>query len=455
MPYLNPETVPSADDAEFCSVCVCFPDYPEYRAALLGSLNYLAQWTAWERDSAHSARKSAALWLVANEATKECWDMPCGGSTLPPVINVTVNNSCGGGSSSTAYCVNDDGTITINPPPIGEQPVFPVLPLPDGLTEIPDPFTPDEGTPPTGYDDWETYDADACAAANALVEYAYQFFYEAGKFLTEDVFSMGAMLIVIINILTSPLGLYVLFERALSLRIVELVGRYWWVELLGAPFVAVAEYIDENRQEMVCELYQARGNSASWENLVIARIFTLVTGMFYTTDGEGYFKEMVTSMLPGGIALRLIYMNGSFVNPNALDCSICEDEEPSGLWAKDYTPTGGTFVHSYDGVTFQQIQYTHGIGIVFGEQWYMRSGIFYVSTTSDLNDTPADAVIRVTNMEQTSVVVSVENAAGTLIDSQTLAGGASHDYAGCYLMFTPTTEYTDMVRVSVLSRILE
>jgi len=340
MPYLNPKEVPDADMTDYRYICVCVPDHDEYLIALRGSLNFLATWVAWERDGLGTASRSANLWKVANEITKLNWDNECGGNDMAfdceamkdclievaraISVNVTVNNSCGGGGDSTAYCVDDDGTITVNPPPIGDNPVFPVIPYPPGVTEPPD-LEPGVGTPPAGWVDWEEYDADACAAANAVVEYAYQYFYQMGKFLTEDFFSMGAALVVILNVLTSPLGLAVLFERALSLKIVELVGRYWWVELIGAPFVDVAEWIDANRQEFVCELYQSRGQSDDWSNIAIDKIFTFASSLFYTTDGAGYFKEMLTYMIPGGMGTRLIYMNSSFVNPNLVACDCPEE----------------------------------------------------------------------------------------------------------------------------------
>jgi len=455
MPYLNPPEVPDADGAEFCSVCVCFPDYPEYRAALLGSLHFLSTWVAWERDADHSAAKSAELWRVANEATKENWEMACGGNSLPPVINVTVNNSCGtGGGSTNLYCVNQDGDTIVNPPPVTDYPTEPTLPLPPGMTDPPV-IVPDEGTPPDGFADWADYNAAACDAANTLWKWAMDSLLFVRELLDERIFQITTVFALVVNFALGGIGL--VLSSAMILKIAELYARlYVWLD----PFIeavdgAIAD-LEANKQEYICWMYEHRGNVGDWELDLVTKLFNASSGGLVANTQQPLWRDLLSFLIPVYTAVDTLYGSVTYAGDKtgfvACDCGVIV---PSGLWAKDYTPTGGTFVHSYDGVTFQQIQYTQGIEIIFGEQWYMRAGIFYVSTTSDLNDTPADAIIRVTNMELTSLAVSVTSADGNLVDSQTLAGGATHDYAGCYLNFPNTPEYTDMIRVSVLSRIVE
>jgi len=454
MPYLNPLEVPNTDLAEFCSVCICFPDYPEYRAALLGSLNYLAQWTAWERDNAHSASKSAALWRVANEATKECWDMPCGGSSLPPVINVTVNNSCsgGGGGEATAYCVDDDGVITINPPPIGDIPIYPPENLPPGVDEYPAPVTPGVGDPPPEWPTWEAFDVDACKAANALVEMQYQFWRRTSDFFSQDVFTFAAYFVLLWNLFAGR-GWTLLFDRSLSLKIADIVGRLSFLGAIGAYTGGIAGDIEDNRQELVCELYTTRGNYSDWVNLLAANVSGFAARYLQAGVEFDMVQELIAFTLPPVGSVWAMLGGLTMPEVNYVSCEDCV-AEPTGLWAKDWTPTGGTFVHSYDGITFQQINYSTGVPIVFGETWYMRSGIFYVSTTEAYNDTPANAVIRVTNPSPTPFTVSVTNASGLQTDTQVLAEFDSHDFAGCYLTFSPTQEYTDFIDVMIVNQIL-
>lgn len=63
MPYLLPEGDVSED--QLACMRVWYPDRPEYRRALLGSLGFLATWVAWERDKDKRARIAASSWRVA------------------------------------------------------------------------------------------------------------------------------------------------------------------------------------------------------------------------------------------------------------------------------------------------------------------------------------------------------------------------------------------------------
>lgn len=331
MPYLIPEFAKSPDRVSppIRGFCVFLPDDPDCLADFVGALTFFTKWVAWERDNDKNGRYMASLWLAAFEQTmlnfytsEGCGDMaePC-----TVVVNNYVNCGCGASSTDTMYCVNDDGTITINPPAIPDQPVPPEIPLPDDMTEPPDPFEPGTGEPPAGWGDWGEYDEDACRAANSMVSYAHEFFYQGGTFLTEDLFTMAAALVVIVNVLTHPAGFLVLFDRGLILKIVEIVGRLSIVEPAGEAFLAISEWIEENRQELVCDLYTARGDAASWENTLIANIFQFAETIFYTEGGKGFLADMLSFMLPGGLALNLLYKNINYDGDVSINCGQCDD----------------------------------------------------------------------------------------------------------------------------------
>ena len=73
--YLLPEGDLGDDDIA-CTV-VFYPDRSEYRAALQGSLAYLATWIAWEKDDDKRGKDAADNWREAYEHTLECWQMGC------------------------------------------------------------------------------------------------------------------------------------------------------------------------------------------------------------------------------------------------------------------------------------------------------------------------------------------------------------------------------------------
>ncbi len=73
--YLLPEGECYTDDLA-CTL-VFYPDKVEYRRALLGSIVYLSNWLAWERDSDKRGKDAARAWKNAVDATMECWTMTC------------------------------------------------------------------------------------------------------------------------------------------------------------------------------------------------------------------------------------------------------------------------------------------------------------------------------------------------------------------------------------------
>lgn len=56
---------------------VYLPNKDEYWRALLGALDYMGTWAAWERDADKKGKDAARAWSEANEQTWECWRMAC------------------------------------------------------------------------------------------------------------------------------------------------------------------------------------------------------------------------------------------------------------------------------------------------------------------------------------------------------------------------------------------
>jgi hypothetical protein len=73
--YLLPPGEAYTDDMA-CTL-VFYPDKPEYRRALGGSLAYLATWIAWEKESEHKGIDAALSWKTAYDLTMDCWNMAC------------------------------------------------------------------------------------------------------------------------------------------------------------------------------------------------------------------------------------------------------------------------------------------------------------------------------------------------------------------------------------------
>lgn len=120
-------------------VRVYVPNRVEYLRALVGSLDYLAGWNAWERDELHRGIQAAASWRIANELTNDTIDAGCPPELPPPIIidddgNIHLHLECDEMCTINIYCNDAD----INPPPTngGDDDAPPFIPpgaiLPDG-----------------------------------------------------------------------------------------------------------------------------------------------------------------------------------------------------------------------------------------------------------------------------------------------------------------------------------
>lgn len=147
---LPAETVVMVEDDMACAV-VYYPNEPEYRQALMGSLFYLGTWAAWQRDPLKRGRIAAANWKVANDLTLECIEMSCFDEIVNAINNlrVTVSVNC--------YC----DYLTIEPPTIA-----PPSPIP-GIGDVPTTYGEDDTTGLT----WAEYQEYICAQAHAYVDY--------------------------------------------------------------------------------------------------------------------------------------------------------------------------------------------------------------------------------------------------------------------------------------------
>lgn len=359
MPYKIPAV---AHDHEIGTIpllrgfCVYMPDDAEFIANFVGAYTFFTKWVAYERDDGKTGKKAADMMWAAYEKTMESfYDSGCGDNMTfdceemkdclieiakAVSVNVTVNNSCssGGAGSTTMYCVDDDGTVTINPPPVTDYPIEPEVPAPDGWEETDTGQEPGVGDPPVGWETWEAYDADACKAANATVEYSYQLARRLEDFFTQDAYTMAAIVVVLANVILSQ-GLTVLFDRALIIKIAEVNGRLWFLEPIGQLYEALADGIAANRQDLVCELYKKRTNAADWQNLLIARYLDMSADSLEDENNYSLWQEVLKWGLPNNVAVNfLLGVTAPQNEDNSVSCAECEDDPPEPPAGFEFIP---------------------------------------------------------------------------------------------------------------------
>jgi hypothetical protein len=147
--YLLPEGECFTEDMA-CAL-VFYPDKPEYRRALLGSIVYLSTWLAWERDSEKRGKDAARAWKNAVDETLECWTMACLEDLIANVelIRILMENKKDCCDVNVTYYPTEEPTTDIVPE-IGDPPEY------YGVTEI------------TDWDDWMEH---VCYNANKYVDY--------------------------------------------------------------------------------------------------------------------------------------------------------------------------------------------------------------------------------------------------------------------------------------------
>jgi hypothetical protein len=160
-------------------------------------------------------------------------------------------------------------------------------------------------------------------------------------------------------------------------------------------------------------------------------------------------QELIAFTLPPVMGAWMIGRSLTTDADNYVSCVGCVPE-PTGLYVKDWTPTGATFIYSSDGVNFNQVHYSTGIPVVFGDSWYMRQGVFYISETETLNDTPRDGTVQVTNMQLTPLTVWAKKVDDTT-ETKILTAGESYQMEGAYFEMSGVSDWQDRLQVSILS----
>lgn len=249
MPYKLPEILEPDGTLE---LCVKIPNRPEYVRAFLASYSYLTRWVAWERDALNSASIAAGYFLQAYNQTIDLWQNCQGeGDDDVTIVNNYVDVNCGGCSGSaptTLYCILPDGTPVITP-----QPPAPTEPTPPPGGEFP--LDPEVDTPPEGYETWAEFDAQACLAANVLWYWAVWFVR-----LVETLGDILAVIATAVTLVTPflPAGILAAIGGVVLLDILWQLVQILTAEQASDILNEVAEWLEENRQSIVCKIYRAR-----------------------------------------------------------------------------------------------------------------------------------------------------------------------------------------------------
>lgn len=237
--YLLPDSAYTEDMA--CTL-VYYPDKPEYRRALLGSLAYLATWIAWEKESEHKGIDAALSWKIALDLTVECWQMACLEQLQDDVAEILaimrIPPSC---------CEETDVTD-------GDQYTDRVV---DGVGDVPQNII-DAGYA-SGASDWAGFDDYKCMIAYMTVDQLSARTLKLVPYVNAAGMAFGgvATIAAIAAVVFGTGGLALVFGLVMATGAVALLYENL---MEGDLLVILAAKVVTNRDELACAIYNADGD---------------------------------------------------------------------------------------------------------------------------------------------------------------------------------------------------
>jgi hypothetical protein len=213
---------------ELACAIVFYPDKKAYRQALTGSILYLCDWLAWERDEEKRGKDAALAWKLATELTLECMDMGCFEQLQLDVHDILLH------LQATVPCCGEtitygDSTVyvtTINPG-VGDPPDY------YGETEV------------TDWDDWREH---VCYNAHLWVDEL-----KSQADTLETVLDVGGLTVGLVAFALSAIAMFVIggftaFPVVLSV-VAGLAAGY-----TQNMFTDAKDDIESARDSIVCAL---------------------------------------------------------------------------------------------------------------------------------------------------------------------------------------------------------
>lgn len=360
--------MPIPDDWDGESVCrwaVCWPDSVKWRAILSGLIEMPMQGRFWDFDTGNflQLRQDFKPVYDFNFNLKGVLLMSCNDDAMVGAFNniasaIRLLASRGQGSdccdSATVVVNNSVQTTVVQPgsgavvPVYGSQPPLEVAP----------------GSFPPGYDTLEDYLLAKCQIANLIVDGVISTLRRIAAF---TLFNVTALAVLIGLALAS----IIVFPPA---AIPVMVGAIIAASLEIAVFGSAADYIEDNRDDFVCALYNGDG-SASIVSVLADLIDALIATIPTTGPVSAAIKTVLLLLFNSDTLNQLFSGQANLDYPNA-DCSGCtvygasvsypELENP-GIPVDDVYEIDGAVITNWGGCGDEQ--FTVMLDLNEGFQW--------------------------------------------------------------------------------------
>ncbi len=319
--YLLPSGDASEDDLECC--IVFYPARDEYRRALMGSLDYLATWIAWERDSEKRGQDAAASWKLANIQTWECTNMGyCDdlATTLQALLAATQALECCGEQDITDGLQYTDDIV-------------------DGVGDVPQNII-DAGYA-SGTSDWAGFDDYKCMISHLAVDHIETFFREISPYVSDTgiviggVGVVGALLGAILVVVGLPIAAGIIFALGAA------AGIWTWIATYGRDAVDdLADDIATHHDALACAIYEGDGVTDA-----IADFEVVVDALFSTIDAIAIkavgFEPQLRAMYAGRYDQQDIADNLDTLGYETVFfvCDCVTETPPKSGWHLEYPET--------------------------------------------------------------------------------------------------------------------
>jgi hypothetical protein len=339
--YLLPDTAYTENMA--CTL-VYYPDKPEYRRALLGSLAYLATWIAWEKEPERKGIDASLSWKIALDLTMECWKMGCLEQLQDDVAEILaimqLGNSC---------CDEEDITD-------GDRYTDRVE---DGVGDVP------QNIIDAGYAedaaDWAGFDDYKCMIAHVTVNQFEARLREIDEIVERagPYLALAAALSAILGVIVATGGLAIVFG---ILAGIGTVSALYYALIEFGPVGDLADDVATNHDALACAIYFSDGDEDALISLndKIDELFSVP-------------EALILKNLNLGPTLKLLYagrydqqdiaeiLEAAGYDVEGFDCT-CEDEQIGEFLTLTDFEDQGWGEWQREGVTWAIIEEGYGGG---------------------------------------------------------------------------------------------
>lgn len=320
---------------DYCEYSICWPDSPQWEAVLRGVMTIPGEGRFWDENSGNIVETQEIIEQTYSHNLANIGVlMSCSENTtnaLLAIAQAIASSGCGQTTGEPdVYCYQSSNfgiqnLITID---TGAQ-----VPL---YGTQPPAILPESGYP-VGYETLEDYDADKCAKVNKFVDDWETTFRNLGTYAWyQSLAGLAVLAACFVGVIVVP---YAAIPTILFILLAT--------EGLSAGFIALANYISDNREDLVCTLYATPGVEGAI--IALSAFLTIAIAFISPVGAVAIALKQIALAVVSTDSLNYLYSTVAMdVYPDA-DCGDCEGPCTSGVEIDFSTGVSGFAIVEEDG----------------------------------------------------------------------------------------------------------